>query len=90
MVSLSSAEVVLDRMEVTCSSISVYREVGVANAMAVRYDILHSLNFTAFVTRNLFPGQTAMIPDVAVKLKITDEILVSISIVGLSYSIIFH
>ena len=75
-------------MEITCSSISVYREAFLVNAMAVRYDILHSLNFTAFVTRNLFPGQTSMIPDVSITLKINEEILVSV-ILRQSYRIIF-
>lgn len=79
MVSLGTAQIVLDRMEIGCSSVSVYRErsgEGVANGMAIRYDILHSLSFVAIMTRNLFPGQTGLIPDISVKLEITDEILV--------------
>ena len=51
-----------------------------ANGMAIRYDILHSLSFVAVMTRNLFPGQTGLIPDVSVKLEITDEILVRFTI----------
>lgn len=78
-VSLDSAQTILDRIEVKTSSIYVCRECyveGVAEGIAVRSDIMEPLEFTAVVMRNLCPGQTLLFPDVSIKLNLENEIQV--------------
>lgn len=75
--SLGTAQLILDRMEIKSSSVCVYREsMGVVKGVAIRNDILDPLNFTIVVTRNLSPGPTYMFPDVNVRLEINNEIQV--------------
>lgn len=79
-VSLEASQIILDTMEITSSSICVYREnasSGVVQGVAIRNKILDSLNFTAIVRRNLSPGKhPLMFPDVKIQLNIENEIQV--------------
>lgn len=81
--SINASQVILDRMEIQCTCLCVFREsisLDVVKGMAIRNDIMDSLNFTAVVTRNLTPTTSSTFPDVNVSLEIENEIQVSIHV----------
>ena len=78
MISLDHAQAILDRIEIKSSSIQIYRNstsVGGAKGVAIRNDILDTLEFVVMVTRNMSAGQT-LFPLVSVKLDLEDAIKV--------------
>lgn len=78
-VSLDTAQAILDRIEVKSSSIQIYRcstNVGVVRGVSVRHDIMDPVDFVAVITRNLSYGQTTAFPLITVKLDLEDAIKV--------------
>ena len=79
-ISLLTAHAILDRIEVQCSSVSVFVDSSCADALAnqpmTRSDILTDFHFTLLLTRNLSRGHSHLFPDFKLCLSLEDEIKV--------------
>ena len=77
--SLDTSQAILDRIEITCTSLRIFRESqngGGPHGIMVRSDILDDFQFVAVITRNLTTEQTHLFPDVKIRLEIEDNIKV--------------
>ena len=78
-ISLDISQVILDRIEVTCTSLRVFRESenrGGSHSVIKHSDILDDFQFMTVITRNLTAGHIPLFPDIKIKLEVEDSIKV--------------
>ena len=82
-ISLDTSHAILDRMNVQCSDISLFRESindGNPQGPMIRSDVLDDFHFVVVITRNLSLGHSHLFPDVKVKMSLQDEVKVLLNI----------
>ena len=75
-ISLDISQVILDRIEVACTSLRVFHESENGIGVIKHSDILDDFQFMIVIIRNLTTGHIPLFPDIKIKLEVEDSIKV--------------